>query len=98
MDEGRKRVLGIVAGILVTRHPKTTDDLTDDLFDICYSPRTTGMKTPTRSSTCLRIHKIAVRAETITPGGGPPNGKKKIKKKRFPPLRPNECPNTGGMV
>jgi hypothetical protein len=35
MDEGRKRVLAIVAGILVARHLKTTDDL----FDIpitCY--------------------------------------------------------------
>jgi hypothetical protein len=27
MDEGRKRVLAIVAGILVARHLKTTDDL-----------------------------------------------------------------------
>jgi len=27
MDEGRKRVLGIIAGILVARHLKTTDDL-----------------------------------------------------------------------
>jgi hypothetical protein len=26
MDEGRKRVLAIVAGILVARHLKTTDD------------------------------------------------------------------------
>ena len=29
MDEGRKRVLGIIAGILVARHLKTTDDLFD---------------------------------------------------------------------
>jgi len=29
MDEGRKRVLAIVAGILVARHLKTTDDLFD---------------------------------------------------------------------
>ena len=28
-DEGRKRVLAIVAGILVARHLKTTDDLFD---------------------------------------------------------------------
>jgi bifunctional DNase/RNase len=27
MDEGRKRVLAIVAGILVARHIKTSDDL-----------------------------------------------------------------------
>lgn len=36
MDEGRKRVLAIVAGILVARHLKTTDDL----FDSRPSPRT----------------------------------------------------------
>ncbi len=35
MDEGRKRVLAIVAGILVARHLKTTDDL----FDSKPSPR-----------------------------------------------------------
>ena len=29
MDEGRKRVLAIVAGILVARRLKTTDDLFD---------------------------------------------------------------------
>jgi len=29
VDEGRKRVLAIVAGILVARHLKTTDDLLD---------------------------------------------------------------------
>jgi hypothetical protein len=27
MEEGRKRVLGIIAGILVARHLKTADDL-----------------------------------------------------------------------
>jgi hypothetical protein len=27
MEEGRKRVLAIVAGILVARHPKTAEDL-----------------------------------------------------------------------
>ncbi len=36
MDEGRKRVLGIIAGILVARHLKTTEDL----FDTRDSPRT----------------------------------------------------------
>jgi hypothetical protein len=35
MDEGRKRVLAIVAGILVARHLKTADDL----FDCKPSPR-----------------------------------------------------------
>jgi hypothetical protein len=29
MDEGRKRVLGIIAGTLVARHLKTTEDLSD---------------------------------------------------------------------
>jgi hypothetical protein len=29
MDEGRKRVLGIIAGILIARHLKTTEDLSD---------------------------------------------------------------------
>jgi hypothetical protein len=29
MDEGRKRVLAIVAGILVVRHLKTSEDLLD---------------------------------------------------------------------
>jgi hypothetical protein len=39
MDEGRKRVLGIIAGILVARHLKTTDDL----FDTRDSPRTRSL-------------------------------------------------------
>jgi len=39
MDEGRKRVLAIVAGILVARHLKTPDDL----FDTKSSPRTESM-------------------------------------------------------
>jgi hypothetical protein len=39
MDEGRKRVLAIVAGILVARHLKTTDDL----FDCRSSPRTESL-------------------------------------------------------
>jgi hypothetical protein len=39
MDEGRKRVLAIVAGILVARHLKTTEDL----FDNRSSPRTEAM-------------------------------------------------------
>lgn len=39
MDEGRKRVLGIVAGILVARHLNTTDDL----FDSRSSPKTESL-------------------------------------------------------
>jgi len=39
MDEGRKRVLAIVAGILVARHLKTPDDL----FDSRPSPRTESL-------------------------------------------------------
>ena len=39
MDEGRKRVLAIVAGILVARHLKTTEDL----FDTKPSPRTESL-------------------------------------------------------
>jgi PIN domain nuclease of toxin-antitoxin system len=36
MEEGRKRVIGIMASILVSRHLKTTEDLND-----CHeSPRT----------------------------------------------------------
>ena len=35
MDEGRKRVLGIIAGILVAGHLKTSGDL----FDTRDSPR-----------------------------------------------------------
>jgi len=38
MEEGRKRVLGIIAGILVARHLKTTDDLFDR-----PSPRTESL-------------------------------------------------------
>jgi hypothetical protein len=39
MEEGRKRVLGIIAGILVARHLKTTDDLHDSR----PSPRTESL-------------------------------------------------------
>lgn len=39
VDEGRKRVLAIVAGILVARHLKTTEDL----FDSKPSPRTESL-------------------------------------------------------
>jgi hypothetical protein len=39
VDEGRKRVLGIIAGILVARHLRTTEDL----FDTKPSPRTESL-------------------------------------------------------
>lgn len=39
MEEGRKRVLGIIAGILVARHLRTTEDL----FDSRSSPRTESL-------------------------------------------------------
>jgi hypothetical protein len=39
MEEGRKRVLGIIAGILVARHLKTTEDLRDSR----PSPRTESL-------------------------------------------------------
>ena len=39
MDEGRKRVLGIIAGILIARHLKTTEDL----FNTRDSPLTRSM-------------------------------------------------------
>jgi len=39
VDEGRKRVLAIVAGILMARHLKTTDDL----FDSRSIPRTESL-------------------------------------------------------
>jgi hypothetical protein len=39
MDEGRKRVIGIIAGILVARHLKTTEDL----FETRSSPRGESM-------------------------------------------------------
>jgi len=39
MDEGRKRVLAIVAGVLVARHLKTSEDL----LDFKPTPRTEYM-------------------------------------------------------
>jgi hypothetical protein len=39
MEEGRKRVLGVIAGILVARHLKTTEDLHDSR----PSPRTESL-------------------------------------------------------
>ena len=39
MDEGRKRVIGIIAGILAARHFKTAEDL----FNTGNSPYTDGI-------------------------------------------------------
>jgi hypothetical protein len=39
MDEGRKRVIGIMAAILVARHLRTTEDL----FNSRDSPRSDGI-------------------------------------------------------
>jgi hypothetical protein len=39
MEEGRKRVLAIVAGILVARHLKSADDL----YDCKSNPRTESL-------------------------------------------------------
>jgi len=39
MEEGRKRVVGIIAGILVARHLKTTEDL----HDVHPNPRTESL-------------------------------------------------------
>ena len=53
MDEGRKRVLGIIAGILVARHLRTTEDL----FDNRPSPRPSPWLRPRfsgRSASCGR--------------------------------------------
>jgi hypothetical protein len=51
MDEGRKRVLAIVAGILVARHLKTTDDL----FDSRSSPMVGESEPCTRQVWRLRL-------------------------------------------
>jgi len=39
VDEGRKRVLGIIAGILVARHLKTVEDL----YETRPTPRTENL-------------------------------------------------------
>jgi hypothetical protein len=54
MDEGRKRVLAIVAGILVARHLKTTDDL----FDSRSSPRTESLVAAAVSGPNVIMRKI----------------------------------------
>jgi len=53
MDEGRKRVLGIIAGILVALHLNTMEDLTDtysgepqDLFNAGFRHYLGGANSP----------------------------------------------------
>ena len=67
MDEGRKRVLAIVAGILVARHLKTTEDLGDSR----PSPRTENLV----SSTVQWADRIMRRIDGLF-GNSPGDGKR----------------------
>jgi hypothetical protein len=62
MDEGRKRVLAIVAGILVARHLKTTEDL----FDNRGSPRTESMV----AAACQWAERIMRKIDSLFPPSG----------------------------
>ena len=62
MDEGRKRVLAIVAGILVARHLKTGDDL----FDTRDSPRTRSMVAAAVQWAERIMKKVEVAPTTMT--------------------------------
>ena len=44
MDEGRKRVLAIVAGILVARHLKSTEDLFDNRAESAHGGDGSGCR------------------------------------------------------
>ena len=57
MDIGRKRVIGIIAGILVSSHLKTTDDL----FDTRPSPRTESMV----AAAIQRAEKIMRKVDNV---------------------------------
>jgi hypothetical protein len=59
MDEGRKRVLAIVAGILVARHLKTSEDLNDTR----PSPRTESLV----GSTVIWAERIMKRIDNSFP-------------------------------
>jgi hypothetical protein len=67
MDEGRKRVLAIVAGILVARHLKTTEDLGDSR----PSPRTEYLI----SSSVQWADRIMRKIDGVF-GNSPGNGKR----------------------
>ena len=67
MDEGRKRVLAIVAGILVARHLKTPEDLGDSR----PSPRTESLI----ASAVQWADRIMTRIDGVF-GNSPGNGKR----------------------
>ena len=67
MDEGRKRVLTIVAGILVARHLKTPEDLRDSR----PSPRTESLI----ASAVQWADRIMTRIDGVF-GNSPGNGKR----------------------
>ena len=67
MDEGRKRVLAIVAGILVARHLKTPEDLGDSR----PSPRTENLV----SSAVQWADRIMRRIDGLF-GNSPGDGKR----------------------
>jgi hypothetical protein len=60
MEEGRKRVLAIVAGILVARHLKSTEDL----FDSRPSPRTESLV----ASAVQWAERIMRKIDNVFPG------------------------------
>jgi len=62
MDEGRKRVIGIMAAILVSRHLKTTEDLNDSR----PSPRTESLI----GSAVQWADRIMRRIDGAFPSGG----------------------------
>lgn len=67
MDEGRKRVLAIVAGILVARHLKTPEDLGDSRA----TPRTENLV----SSAVQWADRIMTRIDGLF-GNSPGDGKR----------------------
>jgi len=62
VDEGRKRVLAIIAGILVARHLKTTEDL----FDNRGSPKTEAMV----AAACTWAERIMKKIDNLCPPSG----------------------------
>ena len=70
MDEGRKRVLAIVAGILVARHLKTPEDLRESR----PSPRTESLI----ASAVQWADRIMTRIDGAF-GNSPGNGKRWLK-------------------
>ena len=62
MEEGRKRVLAIIAGILVASHLKTTEDL----FDNRGSPKTEAMV----AAVCQWAERIMRKIDNLFPSFG----------------------------